>query len=173
MYIVPKRKQEDTIAAKTIPFIAAFQSSQDKAPEGASVRIHAEEEIVGRRERGRRRRGVVVVCFFVGVGGDVVVVVVAESEIGAAEPEGGAAEKIRADEVTVGVESGRQRRIDVASLRRAAPEGEKRRKKKGCGTKPDLLLGFHSSPWKDRSIRTSLPPLNPLRKFVDFRRSDD
>ena len=166
MYIAPKRKQEDTIAAKTIPFIAAFQSSQDKAPEGASVRIHAEEEIVGRRER----RGVVV-CFFVGVGGDVVVV--AESEIGAAEPEGGAAEKIRADEVTVGVESGRQKRIGVASLRRAAPEGEKRRKKKGCGTKPDLLLGFHSSPWKDRSIRTSLPPLNPLRKFVDFRRSDD
>ena len=121
--------EENEIAAKTIPFIAAFQSSQDKAPEGASVRIHAEEEIVGRRE------GVVVVCF-VGVGGDVVVV--AESEIGAAEPEGGAAEKIRADEVTVGVESGRQKRIGVASLRRAAPEGEKRRKKKGCGTKPDL-----------------------------------
>ena len=128
--------EENQIAAKTIPFIAAFQSSQDKAPEGASVRIHAEEEIVGRRERGRGRRGVVVVCFFVGVGGDVVVV--AESEIGAAEPEGGAAEKIRADEVTVGVESGRQKRIGVASLRRAAPEGEKRRKKKGCGTKPDL-----------------------------------
>ena len=124
--------EENEIAAKTILFIAAFQSSQDKAPEGASVRIHAEEEIVGRRER----RGVVVVCFFVGVGGDVVVV--AESEIGAAEPEGGAAEKIRADEVTVGVESGRQKRIGVASLRRAAPEGEKRRKKKGCGTKPDL-----------------------------------
>ena len=70
------------------------------------------------------------------MGGDVVVV--AESEIGAAESEGGAAEKIRADEVTVGVESGRQKRIGVASLRRAAPEGEKRRKKKGCGTKPDL-----------------------------------
>ena len=120
--------EENQIAAKTIPFIAAFQSSQDKAPEGASVRIHAEEEIAGRRGRERR--------VFVGVGGDVVVV--AESEIGAAEPEGGAAEKIRADEVTVGVESGRQKRIGVASLRRAAPEGEKRRKKKGCGTKPDL-----------------------------------
>ena len=74
-------------------FSILFQGPRDKAErepppprgpsKGTSVWIHAE----GRSRRRRR----------VWVGGDV-------AEIGAAESEGGAAEKIRAD-VTVGIES--------------------------------------------------------------------